>query len=98
MEHLTTAEQRILQQIAKGVQTKEMADTLCLSKHTIKNHKDSICKKLGFKSTMELYIYAHDNATMLQGGGGGGGRYLLGIIPIFYWNSENRKSSYCVLK
>jgi len=43
---LTQTELTILQLIAKGKSSKEIADTLYVSPHTIKNHRNHICRKL----------------------------------------------------
>ena len=37
----------VLQLIAKGKSSKEIANTLYLSPYTIKNHRNHICRKLG---------------------------------------------------
>ena len=55
---LTTRELEIVQLIADGRSTKEIADQLCLSHHTIYTHKKNVMKKLGIKSTSELILYA----------------------------------------
>ena len=55
---LTTRELEIVKLIIEGLSTKEIADQLCLSHHTIYTHKKNVMKKLGIKSTSELILYA----------------------------------------
>jgi hypothetical protein len=46
-DFISPSEQRILACVAKGLTSKEIADKLFLSIHTINNHKKNILKKLG---------------------------------------------------
>lgn len=55
---LTARELEIVSYIAQGVSTKQMADELCLSTHTIYTHRKNIMKKLGINSVSELILYA----------------------------------------
>jgi len=55
---LTTRELEIVRMVTQGLPTKKIADTLCLSHHTIYTHKKNVMKKLGIKSTSELILYA----------------------------------------
>ena len=55
---LTTREIEILQLIAEGVTTKEIAYQLNLSTHTIYTHRKNIMKKLGLNSSSEMILYA----------------------------------------
>jgi len=55
---LTNREVEIVTLVAKGVTTREMADQLCLSTHTIYTHRKNIMKKLGINSVSELVLYA----------------------------------------
>jgi DNA-binding CsgD family transcriptional regulator len=50
----------ILQQVADGKPNRHIADQICLSTHTVKNHKANLKKKLGLKSTLSLFKYALD--------------------------------------
>ena len=45
-EPLTTREVEVLSQLAKGLANKEIADTLSISEHTVKDHLKSILGKL----------------------------------------------------
>lgn len=58
---LTRREKEILQLIAKGRTTIEMAKELKLSKFTIDTHRKNIHKKLGIKSNTGLVKYALKN-------------------------------------
>lgn len=73
----------ILSLIAKGKQSRAIADALFISPHTVKNHKTNICRKLNLNGCMELYQYAVINATELQNGGGKFHFYRIGSFPIF---------------
>jgi len=58
---LTKREKEILQLIAKGRTTLEIAQQLKLSKFTIDTHRKNIHKKLGIKSNTGLVSYAIKN-------------------------------------
>jgi PAS domain S-box-containing protein len=55
---LSEREMEILQWIAKGKSTNEMADILHLSTHTIEAHRKNILKKFGVKNVAELITEA----------------------------------------
>lgn len=55
---LTKQEEEVLKHIAEGEPNRQIADEMCLSPHTIKNHKANIMKKRGLTSTMQLFLYA----------------------------------------
>ena len=55
---LTNREVEIVTLVAQGVSTRDMADQLCLSTHTIYTHRKNIMKKLGINSVSELVLYA----------------------------------------
>lgn len=55
---LTARELEVVELIASGVSTKDMAEQLCLSPHTIYTHRKNIMKKLGINSVSELVLYA----------------------------------------
>jgi DNA-binding NarL/FixJ family response regulator len=57
--HLTKKEFEIIQLIAQGLTTKEIAAKDYLSVHTINTHRKNILKKLGINSTSELIMYAY---------------------------------------
>lgn len=55
---LTNREVEIVTLVAQGISTRDMADQLCLSTHTIYTHRKNIMKKLGINSVSELVLYA----------------------------------------
>lgn len=65
---LTTREREVLQQLAEGVSTKEMADVLGVSIKTIETHRRNIMEKLNLHSVAELTKYAiREGITALDG-------------------------------
>jgi DNA-binding NarL/FixJ family response regulator len=56
--HITKKEFEIIQLIAQGLTTKEIAAKDFLSVHTINTHRKNILKKLGINNTSELIMYA----------------------------------------
>lgn len=57
-ESLSNREQLVLQLIAKGLQSKKIADYLGISTHTVITHRKNISKKLGIRSISGLTVYA----------------------------------------
>jgi DNA-binding NarL/FixJ family response regulator len=55
---LTDREREVLQQLAEGCSTKEMADTLSVSGKTVETHRRNIMEKLNLHSVAELTKYA----------------------------------------
>lgn len=55
---LTTRELEIVRMISDGSSTREIAEKLNLSHHTIYTHRKNVMKKLNIKSASELIIYA----------------------------------------
>lgn len=55
---LSNREKEIIALVAKGMANKEIADTLCLSVHTVKTHRRNIASKLQIHSAAGLAIYA----------------------------------------
>ena len=58
---LTTREKEILGMLAGGATNKEIADTLCISKHTVKNHMHKIYKRINVRSKIQAALWAHEN-------------------------------------
>lgn len=58
---LSPREFEVLQLIAKGRKTVDIADQLNVSVHTINSHRKNILKKLNLKSPTELIVYAVEN-------------------------------------
>ena len=55
---ITRHERVILNLINKGLQNKQIAEQLCISPHTVKNHKSKLMSKLDLASTIDLYQFA----------------------------------------
>ena len=55
---LSTREQEVLRLIAEGHTTKEIAETLIISPHTVRRHRDHIMNKLNLHSKTELILFA----------------------------------------
>ena len=61
---LTKKETRVLQTVvaSSDKQLKVVADDLCISQHTLRNHLAAIYEKLGVTSRLELYIFCNKHA------------------------------------
>jgi DNA-binding NarL/FixJ family response regulator len=55
---LTPREMEVLQQVAKGLNNREIAKVLFISENTVKNHVRNILEKLHLHSRMEAVVYA----------------------------------------
>lgn len=55
---LTGREVDVVKLVAFGKTNKEIADELCISKHTVISHRKNITEKLGIKSISGLTVYA----------------------------------------
>lgn len=55
---LSAREREVVQCIARGLSTKEIAEKLYLSTHTVNTHRRNICAKLDIHSAAGLAIYA----------------------------------------
>ena len=60
---LTPSEQKIVNLIAHGKGSKEIAEELFVSIKTIENHRSNICKKLGITGNSALLKYALKNIS-----------------------------------
>ena len=58
MHTLTQREMDILNYLVNGFDNNEIADELCLSYHTVKNHFTSIFKKIDVKNRMQAILWA----------------------------------------
>lgn len=54
IQNLSKREKEVLQHVAKGLTTKEIAEKLIVSKRTIETHRSNILKKLDVQNTAEL--------------------------------------------
>jgi DNA-binding NarL/FixJ family response regulator len=57
-QKLTERQKEILQLIAEGNLTREIADILCISARTVERHKYNMMKELGLNTTADLIKYA----------------------------------------
>ena len=57
-ELLTPRERELLQLLAEGKTTKEIASALNLSPHTVETHRANVLRKLNLNSLPELILYA----------------------------------------
>lgn len=65
-EKLSDREMEIFLLVASGKSTKEIADIINLSPHTIYTHRKNILKKLSCKNATELLNYAYNQGLMEQ--------------------------------
>ncbi|SPF76010.1 Response regulator protein TmoT [Aliiroseovarius pelagivivens] len=57
VRHLSAREREVLEMIAKGLTTKQIADALTLSPRTVESHRAAIAAKAGTSSAAELTRY-----------------------------------------
>ena len=65
LEALTDAERRILKLIADDLTSKEIAEQLGISFHTVENHRANICQKLNLRGSHSLLKFAFENKSRL---------------------------------
>jgi DNA-binding NarL/FixJ family response regulator len=58
---LTGRETEIIQFIANGISTRQIAEKLYLSERTVETHRKNIYRKLGVHTNVELTLYARNN-------------------------------------
>ena len=58
MESLSPQEKRILEYISEGMTNKQIAESMFLAEHTIKNYMTGLLRKLKMSSRTEAAIYA----------------------------------------
>ena len=63
-ENLSAREIEVIRFVANGLSNKEIADTMCLSTHTVMSHRKNIARKLDIHSTAGLTIYAIVNGII----------------------------------
>jgi DNA-binding CsgD family transcriptional regulator len=56
--NLTKRETEVLEFVAKGHTSKQIAAALRVSVHTVNNHRKRVCRKLNVHSTAELVAFA----------------------------------------
>ncbi len=64
-ERLTPAELTVLKLVGENLTSKEIAEKLFVSIHTIENHRMHICHKLGIKGHNKLLQFALENKSAL---------------------------------
>ena len=62
--YLTNKELEVIKLIAKGLQDKEIADSLDISETTVYTHSRNLRKKIGVTNRTELAIYARENGII----------------------------------
>ncbi len=60
MKPITSREKDILQLIAQGMSTRQIADVLHMSFHTVQTHRKSLLKKYDVANSAELVSKAHE--------------------------------------
>ena len=65
IEKLTPAERRVIKLIAEDFTSKEIADQLGISFHTVENHRGNISAKLGLSGSHSLLKFAFENKSSL---------------------------------
>ena len=66
LAELTPAERRVLQLVARGLTSAEIADALGNSPKTIENHRSHICAKLGLTGPQALLRFALEHKPLLD--------------------------------
>jgi DNA-binding NarL/FixJ family response regulator len=59
VEELTPREQEVLSLIAIGSSNREIAEMLCISEKTVKNHVSSILSRLNLRDRTQAAVFAH---------------------------------------
>lgn len=57
-DELTPREIEVFELLAQGKTSKQIADALGISVHTVNNHRKRICRKSGMHSTAQLVAFA----------------------------------------
>ena len=57
----TEREREVVRAVADGLDNREIADTLCLSAGTVRNHISSILAKLGLKNRTQIAVFFYRN-------------------------------------
>ncbi|TJY41000.1 response regulator transcription factor [Cohnella pontilimi] len=67
LEQLTPREREILREVSGGLTNREVATSLGLSEHTVKNHIKSILQKLHLDNRVQLTRYAYERGLLEPG-------------------------------
>lgn len=63
-EALTSREKAILQQVARGLTSRQIAAELCISPRTVETHRQKIMEKLGIRTAVALVGYAREQGLV----------------------------------
>ena len=69
LRNLTATERRILALIAENLTSKEIAERVGISMHTVENHRANICRKLDLRGSHSLLKFAFENKDGLNAAG-----------------------------
>ena len=58
---ITPQEKEIIEEVAKGLSNKEIADELCLSEGTVRNYLSNVLRKLDLRDRTNLAIFYYQN-------------------------------------
>ncbi len=58
---ITKREMDVLRHLAKGATNKEIAEALCVSEGTVKNHVSNILSSLGLRDRVQAALFAHEH-------------------------------------
>jgi DNA-binding NarL/FixJ family response regulator len=58
---LTGRELDVLRLVATGATNKEIAEALCVSEGTVKNHVSNILSRLGFRDRLQAALFAREH-------------------------------------
>ncbi len=72
LDHLSPREAEVFELLMVGHRVSTMADMLCLSTHTVRNHLKSIFRKTGVHSQAELIRLAHSESESSGNGSSSG--------------------------
>jgi DNA-binding NarL/FixJ family response regulator len=65
IEHdLTARELDVLRLVATGATNREIAEKLCVSEGTVKNHVSNILSRLGLRDRLQVALYAHEHCLV----------------------------------
>jgi DNA-binding NarL/FixJ family response regulator len=58
---LTNREMDVLRHLATGATNREIAEALCVSEGTVKNHVSNILSRLGLRDRVQAALFAHEH-------------------------------------
>lgn len=65
IESLTAREQAVLEVLSQGLETADMAERLCMSEKTVRNHLSSIYSKLEVSNRLQAVLWIEENQKAL---------------------------------